>query len=162
MHLQSNSGAACTCVVTEYIYHDKDHFEAGVDMFTMDEVEAQLTDLLQAYRHFHHHRDEMDRDERQDFQDRANVALDTFRAMFRSRLADEKFLVDWDEDSVMETLRSWAKVVATSSNAGRNLVASSLAECSALLMKLTSESASSKEPAMWPYIRKIRFVWLSS
>jgi hypothetical protein len=145
--------------VTEYVYHDLDQFETEVELFTPDEITSQITDLLQAYRHFHFHRDEIDRDEIQDFEKRANVALDTFRAMFRDRLGNGRFLVDREEDFVLATLQAWATERTPLSHRGRQ-VASSLAECSALLMKLTSEQAS-QEPAMWPYISKIRFGKLS-
>lgn len=159
MYLQSNSGGACTCVVTEYVYHDLDHFETEVELFTTDEIMSQITDLLQAYRHFHFHRDEMDRDEIKDFEHRANVALDTFQAMFRDRLGNSRILLDREGDFVLTTLQAWASELTPSSHRGRR-VASSLAECSALLMKLTSEH-DSQEPAIWPYISKIRFGKLS-
>jgi hypothetical protein len=45
---------------------------------------------------------DMDRDERQDFEKKANVARDTFRAMFRDRLDSEQFLIDEPQDVVLE------------------------------------------------------------
>ncbi|SPO03125.1 uncharacterized protein DNG_05807 [Cephalotrichum gorgonifer] len=151
----SNNGGACTCVVTQYIYHDMDHFEIDVELFTMDEIMAQLTDLLQSYRHFHLHRNEMNEEEKQDFKKRADVALHTFQAMFRGRLGNERFLVRQEEDTVLDKLISWARELAPSSSSGRQ-VASSLSQCSTIIENVTTENSSSDGPAMWPYIRKIR------
>lgn len=122
----------------------------------MDEIEAQLNDFLKDYRHFHFNRDELDGDEQRDFEERSTVALDTFRAMFGLRLGNIQFLVDDEEESVRDTLQSWARELAPSINKERQVV-TTLAECSDRLMRLTSEHDPS-EPAMWPYIRKIRCV----
>ena len=75
----------------------------------MDELREQLTGMLQSYRHYHLHSDEMeDAAERQDTEDSANLARDTFRAMFRGRLTDEAFLINRPEQDVLETLFQWA------------------------------------------------------
>jgi hypothetical protein len=100
--VKSNSGAACTCVVTEYHYHDSDKFTVEIEAFCTDEITEQMTTLLDSYRHYHLHQMDMDRDERQDFEKKANVARDTFRAMFRDRLDSEQFLIDEPQDVVLE------------------------------------------------------------
>jgi len=156
--VKSNSGAACTCVATEYHYHDNDGCAIEVDLFNTDEITAQLSELLRAYRHFHLHGADMDGEERSHFEDRANLAEDTFRAMFRGRIEREEWiLVDGTEDSVMRTLLSWAQEMGPRAMAGRQ-VTSTPTECSRLLMRLTSEPVSAREPTVWPYIRKIVFV----
>ena len=123
----------------------------------MDEITEQITELLQSYRRYHLHRMDMDRDEKKDLEEKAQIAQDTFRAMFRGRLDNEQFLTDEPEDSVLGTLRSWTQDMGPST-IGEREVRSTLADCSALLMRLTSEQTSAQEPAVWPYIRKIKFV----
>ncbi|KAM5344685.1 hypothetical protein ACJ41O_010547 [Fusarium nematophilum] len=90
----SNSGEACTCVVTEYHYHNRDTYDIVVNLFTMDELRDQLARMVETYRHFHLHGDEMEDAERRDMEASANVARDTFRAMFRGHLDDEDFLIE--------------------------------------------------------------------
>ncbi|KAJ4328907.1 hypothetical protein N0V84_000695 [Fusarium piperis] len=82
----SNSGEACTCVVTEFHYHSRDTLDIEVNLFTMDELQEQLTGMLQSYRHYHLHSSEMEDAERRDNEESANLARDTFRAMFRGRV----------------------------------------------------------------------------
>lgn len=122
----------------------------------MDEITEQMTDLLQSYRHYHLHHMEIDGEETRDLKEKADIARDTFRAMFRGRLESEQFLSDEAEDSVLESLRSWALNLSPVMS-GRE-VRGTLTECSALLMRLTSEQNSLQEPAIWPYVRKIKSV----
>jgi hypothetical protein len=123
----------------------------------MDKITEQITELLRSYRHYHLHHMDMDRDERKDFEEKAKLAQDTFRAMFRGRLDSEQFLIDEPEDSVLGTLRSWVQDLDLSAISGRE-VRLTLADCSTLLVRLTSEHISAREPAVWPYICKIKFV----
>jgi hypothetical protein len=123
----------------------------------MNEITEQITELLKSYRHYHLHDEDMDHDEKKYFEERAKIAQDTFRAMFRGRLDSEQFLTAEPEDSVLGTLRSWTQDMGPSAIGGRE-VRFTLADCSALLMRLTSEQASAQDPAVWPYVRKIKFV----
>jgi hypothetical protein len=92
-----------------------------------------------------------------DFEDKAKIAQDTFRAMFRGRIDSEQFLLGDSEDTVLETLRSWAESMGPSAISGRE-IRLTLEDCSALLMQLTSEQTSDRQPAVWPYVRKIKYV----
>lgn len=157
LKFQSNSGEACTCVVTEYHYHDSNNFAIEKDFFSIEEINKQITELLQSYRHYHVHRMDMEGDEERDCKKKAEIARDTFRAMFRGRLESLQFLTDEPEGTVLTILLSWAQDIAPSIISGRE-VRPLLADCSALLMQLTSEQNSVEEPAVWPYIRKIKFV----
>jgi hypothetical protein len=76
--------------------------------------------------------------------------------MFRGRLGDEEFLLQWSESRVMRTFRSWV-AEADHSPSGRQTF-SSLEDCSAQLMPLTSEQNWTEEPSKWPYIRKVKYV----
>ncbi|TVY32961.1 hypothetical protein LSUB1_G006630 [Lachnellula subtilissima] len=155
----SNSGEACTCVATEYHYHNSNNFAIDVEWFSEDDIAAQLSELLQSYRHFHLHEPDLDPREREDLEDRANLAKDTFRAMFRGRLGDEQFLTLSSESVVMETLKSWVAESRISSASNRE-EQQSINECSTHLMRLTSEESSNQQPAKWPFIRKIKLVIL--
>jgi hypothetical protein len=53
-----------------------------VEWFSIDEIDAQLTELLESYRHYHLHSTDMDQQEGKDFEERADIAQNTFRAMF--------------------------------------------------------------------------------
>ncbi|KAH7243016.1 hypothetical protein B0J15DRAFT_92977 [Fusarium solani] len=151
----SNSGEACTCVVTEFHYHNRDTLDIEVNLFTMDELREQLTGMLQSYRHHHLHSNEIEPDERRDVEDSANFARDTFRAMFRGWLTDETFLIDQPAQDVLETLFQWASRARPSVFITKQSGLSQDA-CSKALMELASEPPSRNQPAQWPYIRSTK------
>jgi hypothetical protein len=155
--MKSNSGAACTCVVTEYHYHDSVLYAVEVDLFTMEEIESQLRDMIRSYRAFHQRDDELESEEYEVLESQADLARDTFKAMFRDRLDGDRFLTDEAEDTAVQTLVSWARQLYPSTLGGRQ-TKNTLAECSSSLMQLTSEHVSNQTPSVWPYIRKIRYV----
>lgn len=163
MTLQSNSGAACTCVVTEYHYHNSDKFAVETELLSLDEIMDRVAELLGSYRKYHsiladiECGEKVDVEDRRVLEERATIAQDTFRAMFRGRLDSEQFLTSEPEDSVLVTLRSWAQTLLPSVLSGR-VVRPTLAECSDLLIRLTSEQTSSQDPVVWPYVRKVKFV----
>lgn len=165
MFEQSNSGAACTCVVTEYHYHDRGDFGIEVEYFTMGEMKDQLTELLQSYRQHHFHRDDMTEDDRKDFEEKAKVAQDTFRAAFRNYLlGNEQFLLNESEAAVLETLLTWIResgppLMEGSDGIQRRDVVVDVEQCSRHLMELTTEPNSMTGPSVWPFIRKIKFVF---
>ena len=101
---------------------------------------------------------DMDPAERKDCEEKAKLAQDTFRAMFRGNMDNEQFLIEDPEDVVLEILRSWIQD-ADHSEIGRREVRLTLKDCSSFLMRLTSEQISAQEPAVWPYVRKIKFVY---
>lgn len=150
----SNNGEACTCVVTEYRYQNLDTLDIRVNLFSMEELGDQLGRLLQVYRTFELHQDEItDAAERQDMEANAKVAKDTFRAMFRGRLTDEAFLIRETYEDVLERLTSWASDARPPLKTWTGL---SPQACSDVLMELSSEPASRNSPATWPYIRSIK------
>ncbi|KAF5708726.1 hypothetical protein FGLOB1_6265 [Fusarium globosum] len=152
----SNNGEACTCVVTEYHYHNRDTLDIRVDLFSMEELQDQLGRLLQVYRTFELHQDEItDAAERQDMEANAKVANDTFQAMFRGRLTDMAFLIREPYDDVLDRLTSWAADARPSLSMTLHTGLSPQA-CSNTLMELSSEPASRDSPATWPYIRSIK------
>lgn len=125
-----------------------------MEWFSTEETVAQLTELLEAYRDHHSYATDTNEQEPSDLKDRAKVAKDTFQAMFRGRLGDEEFLTQWSESRVMRTFRSW--VTDTDHSPSGLQTFSSLQDCSAHLMPLTSEQERTVEPSKWPYIRKVK------
>ncbi|KAI3399760.1 hypothetical protein diail_5828 [Diaporthe ilicicola] len=153
----TNNGAACTCVVTEYHYHAEDDFIIEVDSFSEQEVNDQLADLLSCYRHFNHELrgGSLSQDERTDLNEKAKIAIDTFRSMFRGYLQDEDWLLQEAEAVVLEQFKTWLRDGNHFNLPDRHVVAT-LEGCGSLLTQLTSEIPSSGAPATWTVIRKIK------
>ncbi|KAI0147476.1 hypothetical protein GGR57DRAFT_515724 [Xylariaceae sp. FL1272] len=151
----SNSGAACTCVVTEYHYHRDASFAIDVDRFSMDEIKAQLQKLLRDYRHFHCNHDDLDSDDYTYFEKRAALARDTFRAMFRASLQGEDVLTSGTESEVLKMFDTWLQKSSPNIVQGKQSI-SNVNDCSELLMRLTSEDSSAESSAVWPWIKKIK------
>ncbi len=107
---------------------------------------------------------EEDRQGREEREKQAKLALDTFKAMFRSRFTARLLRGNRDDDTVVETLMQWVGPREVGEDGVlREEEIGSLGECAALLIKLTSEQNSSgngdgEGPIAWPYIKKIRYV----
>jgi hypothetical protein len=153
--LQSDSGAACTCVVTEYCYHDTDDFTVNIETFSQDELRKQLADMVHYYRHYYLHSADMPKEERRDSEKQAHLARDYFSAMFRGRFDPSLLQSGESEDQMVETLLAWTQEFGPA-NMNRSETANSAGECTARLTYLTSEDRSAQGPAVWPYIKKIR------
>lgn len=157
---QSNNGAACTCVVTEYRYHDRADYAVAVELFTEAELKDQLSKLVEAYRHNHFHSADMEtEEERRHWADRAQLASDTFDAMFADRVTNAMLRADGSDSGVVRSLLDLAMDVRSTFDIDGNAVRDSLEECSELLFQLTSVRHSDDAtpgPVMWPYIKKIR------
>ncbi|KAK0617536.1 hypothetical protein B0T14DRAFT_435213 [Immersiella caudata] len=150
----SNNGTACTCVVTEYRYHSAESFRIDVDLFDEAELTIQVTNMLEDYRHFFLHSSEMENDEeRKHWKDRADLACDTFQAMFRGRFSAAFLQSQQPQEQLVATLFAWMRDMRPR-GLDNPLLSCTLVECSNSLMSLTSEVDSSG-PAAWPYIKKI-------
>ncbi|KAB5551088.1 hypothetical protein GE09DRAFT_1174162 [Coniochaeta sp. 2T2.1] len=150
----SASGRACTCVVTEYCYRPEPGFKIEVEYFTREELENQISELLESYRHFH--LADLEDHEISEFEDRARIAEYTFRSMFPARLEDleSELLSDEEEDAVLQKLMYWLDDSPRSATVHESIADVEL--CSQRLTELTSESEDVNETALWPFIRKIR------
>lgn len=143
-------------MATEYYYQSDNDFVVEVDALTADELDSQSAALLRDYRLFHMQGMEIkDEEERQELEDRAKVALDTFHVMFDGRLADPGFLLQDSEDEVLRELMKWGRELRPSEIEGKQVL-QSLGECSSLLMQLTAEQVPGQDRRVWPFIRKIR------
>jgi hypothetical protein len=145
-------------VVTEFRYHDQDDFVIQVDMFSDNELFDQVRSLVKAYRSFHHPDGDFEsEDQRQVAQNMAQVAADTFTAMFRGHLDDFDVLIGEPEPIVMSKLLSLIGECRPN-NLERRRTLSTFDSCRNLLGRLTSESPTTEGPAAWPYIHKVRYV----
>ncbi|KAF3031928.1 hypothetical protein E8E12_002110 [Didymella heteroderae] len=90
----SGSGSACTCAITEYIFHEENTFDVHLEFFTVDELKKQIEELLRAYRDFHSKHGSADyKDDCEDsigkaLEKKAILAAETFKAMFTEKLAN--------------------------------------------------------------------------
>lgn len=132
----------------------------SVELFTEEELCNQLSLSLRSYRAFHLENEKMDNEDRRDMEFKAKLAADTFDAMFRGQSSGYEHLLEADESAALETL---TERMRQSRPAGQNIEHPHLSheECSRLLMDLSSESPSQDQPALWPYIKVIRYVFLS-
>lgn len=128
-----------------------------MDYFSSEEISTQFSDLLHAYRRYHL-RDASDpHDNGAEFKEMAGVALDTFRAAFGTRLTrDEGTLVNGSEQHALDTILRWAQERNPSACQGYTM--GTAEDCSQRLMELTTASSRGESGAMWPFIKKIRYI----
>lgn len=151
----SNSGGggtACTCVPTEYRYHDKDDFAVKVEQFSREEFEGQLTELVRSYRYFHLCK--LQEQEKQGCEKKENLARDTFQSIFRGEPINYEFLLNLSEGDAIGTMiakasQRWPRDIS------ETLISPDAPETSKILMNLTSERLSSRDPPIWPFIKKV-------
>lgn len=151
---------ACTCVVTEFHYHNLDSFSIDAELIGEDELLEQLMDLLQLYRHHHLSQDNMESiPEQQFYKDQEKLADTTFRSMFPGpRLPDQAFLLNAAESEVRDRFRA---LIADTKPREADMRKTNLTEdaCAREMKRLSSETAPADEntPIAWPYIRKIKY-----
>ncbi|KAM0324397.1 hypothetical protein ACHAQA_008179 [Verticillium albo-atrum] len=149
-----SSGAACTCAATEYHYHDRNDFRVEVILFSQDDIDNQVRDLLRAYRQFHRSRSST-AEQPANLEEEARIATDTFKSMFRGQLRDLSCLHEESEEDAQQRLHRLS-TQARPTHLERPFTCDTLDECSQLLENLSSERLAAQEPAVWPYIKKIR------
>ncbi|KAF2789491.1 hypothetical protein K505DRAFT_365563 [Melanomma pulvis-pyrius CBS 109.77] len=154
----SNSGAACTCVVTEYHFHERDDFIIQVDYFTLEALRRQFKELLRAYREYQSLPNDSDitNEERADLKKRADLAKNTFSASFKERLVQNPgILLSLPFDQAVNIMIVWALQILPQQETTRESFGL-IRQCSARLTQLTSETDSVAQTCVWPFIRKIR------
>ncbi|KAM7189178.1 hypothetical protein V8F33_010180 [Rhypophila sp. PSN 637] len=170
----SGGGAACTCVATEYHYHEHDNFIIAIDLFTAEELQTQLAEMVRAYRRQHLGPPPIDLEEQKDMADGAKIAIDTFQAMFRGRdeFAQGRFVLSSEpEETIVSTMLLWAReLVYDNHGISDNMTVDTVKHCSEALANLTSERGDPQEPNIntgspernhrghphWPFIKKVR------
>jgi hypothetical protein len=155
---QDSSGFACTCVATEYHYHEHDNFVISVDYSTVQECREQFTQLLQALRA-----------PSTDFEgDDGNknplgrIARETFAAVFPGLFErNEASLYQVDEAEALRTLLDWVEslnVPLKERPEDESIVTPypNAKDCAAGLIELTSITSDKKQRCSWPFIRRLR------
>ncbi|RYP01347.1 hypothetical protein DL765_010864 [Monosporascus sp. GIB2] len=162
----SSSGTACTCAVTEYLFHDRDDFIIHVDYFPLDELKRQFEELLRAYRDYQSlprnsgGRVEDDEDgHNRRLQRKADLAKETLRASFRERLEQTPtVLFSMPFEHAVETMVEWASQLLPRQGGQESF--RTVEECSSRLRELSSESGDSlpngESRTCWPFIQKLR------
>ncbi|KAK3994289.1 hypothetical protein QBC44DRAFT_322976 [Cladorrhinum sp. PSN332] len=151
----SSGGSACTSVATEYLFRDNEAFAVEVTPFSESELRTQLSGLIESYRLYKLHKNDIqDREERKLAEEQFRLATDTFQAMFRGRMQDGRFILDNTEEGVLEIMMGWARECGWQ-DGSQDHTFTDAEECSSLLAKLNSAGRQSREPASWPYTKKI-------
>ncbi|KAF2710421.1 hypothetical protein K504DRAFT_405554 [Pleomassaria siparia CBS 279.74] len=154
----SNSGAACTCVVTEYHYHEQDAFIIQVEYFTLDQLRSQLDELLHAYRDYEAltPNTNITDKEREALKKKANLASSTFSASFKRRIAQiPGILLSFPFDQALETMIGWASETLRRQETMPERF-ERITQFSSRLSQLTSETDDASQTSFWPFIQKIR------
>ncbi|KAK4161389.1 hypothetical protein QBC43DRAFT_323938 [Cladorrhinum sp. PSN259] len=156
----SSGGSACTCVATEYRFHDSQTFTIQVTPFTEDELRTQLSGLVQSYQYWeaYQHSPELGGADRKLAEEQYKLASDTFQAMFRGRvrMANPKaFITSHSENIVLETMMLWTRQLGPRAVRDEEHIFDNAEACSSMLSSLNSEDRSIEEPSSWPYIKKI-------
>ncbi|KAH7071874.1 hypothetical protein BKA63DRAFT_492539 [Paraphoma chrysanthemicola] len=163
----SASGAACTCAVTEYHFHERNDFVVHVDYFSLEELKTQFEELLRAHRDFHllparrgsGTEDDVTENERLIMQRKAELAMQTFRTSFGARLIEiPELLSSTPFEQAVAMMVEWASQLVPQ-QAQRNTF-SILEDCAAWLRTLSSETDSSSRTGSgrtsWPFMQKVR------
>lgn len=174
---QSSEGAACTCVVTEFRHVDSNHtgpFTIEAQFMTAQEMKELLDELLSSFRRFHvtsSFQELKSQEEQHSCRDAADRAWETFRSLFSTqpRLTMEFLSADFDGayPELLEQLERWAYAGLTLRPGGpdaleHSVIAGDLTECKESLDLLTANNMNDGRPALWPFIKLIRFVGISS
>lgn len=158
-----DSGEACTCVATEYHYHNLKTYTIEVVYFTKERLLEQFKTHLKAYRRCHLHRAEDD-EEKRDLGKAASIAWHAFEAAFRNQnLLTKAYMLQENEQVLIDNFSSW---IDGSAPLGYHEAAKHLSyirresivdqeECSNRVMQLTSERSDGEVAASWPYIERV-------
>lgn len=162
---QSGGGAACTCVVTEYHYHDRDDYAIEIDYFTKEELRDSFKELLSAYRQYESSNlTDMRAEDREDFRIKAALAKSTFDASFGNKLSSHPGVLDaLSFDVAIDTMMEWVTQVLPRSSTQEDIAImresfTDVQTCSSRLRILTSGDGETRQQSLWPFIRKLRFV----
>jgi hypothetical protein len=151
----SANSAACTCVATEFLYHALPTFEIEVEYFSRQELERQLSAHLESYRYYHLNRGELEKDVLDVCKQNAELAKDTFKAMFP--LQFEKgldLLLTMAEEDALVRLMAWVDISPHSTSDQETF--ENAASCAKRLREITTNSKAVGQAQLWPFIHKVR------
>ncbi|CAI6334688.1 unnamed protein product [Periconia digitata] len=163
----SNSGQACTCVVTEYKYHERDDFMIEIEYLTMEELQLTFEDLLTNYRDYKSSTlSEKSTIDQKELEKKADIALSIFKTTFKGQLEDSPTVLSSMAFNIaVETMLDWARqllpppsVFGSGSPMRPQEWYTRAEDCSNRLSQLTSEATSPEsrhQSHPWPLIKKI-------
>lgn len=156
MPKQSNNGKACTCVPTEFHFHELSTFHIEAELLDENELLEQLVQLLQSYRHFHLNSSDMDDEtQRSEFEKRAQLADDTFNSMFPGRVPSQRFLLRETEEGARRQFQVLIQDMRPFP-ASMNRFELCQEACATELRLLSSFVADSDDRSAWAFIRRIK------
>ncbi|RJE17724.1 hypothetical protein PHISCL_09938, partial [Aspergillus sclerotialis] len=172
----SGDGVACTSVVTEFRNADASHPNRTIEVMYMstEEVNELLEALLQSFRMYF--TDTVIRwevkniEEQEQIREKGFRAWSTLHSMFRGRPElTHQFLSDTTEGAlprILGRLREWAEASYSQRPGGTALhhtvVLGSRQECRDYLDMLTMDPKDERETAVWPFIKLISHLHLTS
>ena len=149
------------------MYHDSDKFIIHVEYFSLPELKHQFEHLLSAYRNNETidlganptKRQEEVIENKEGLDQKANLALQTFKAIFHQELQkDPKVLIDDDFDDAIEKMMDWVQVLLPKSQEQESF--DTVDQCADRLATLTSEtqgtSSHSALGSRWPLVKSMR------
>ncbi|GLI76222.1 hypothetical protein PoHVEF18_004493 [Penicillium ochrochloron] len=166
----SGAGAACTSVPMEYRYVDECHprpYTIEADFMNEDEVNDLLEELLRSIRRatIQTDRSLIAEENWEQYEAIGRKSHETLQAIFRNRsdLTIEYLSRPDAELQILQELKQLAMDRLTfrpggSSSLQYSVVAGDLETCKDELDRLTNDSGDSNAPALWPFIKLIRFV----
>lgn len=177
---QMAGGQSCTYVGTEYegpFAGQKKPLAAKVEYFDLDSIEALLRRLIDDYNTWNFRRPpDCDAEEAQELSRLSTTALNTFRSLFCDREECEspralgEFLHDSFTDegtNALSTMLEWCEELLDEKQTDdderiEHLDAHTQRELLAQLDPLVSSSSRFEMPALWPLVKKVRYVLSSA
>lgn len=147
-------------------------FTIEADFMNDDEMQELLEELVRSFRQGYTeaiHDEGLTEQDRQKIIDTANRSWETLNSLFRNQAGlTHEFLSNQNnsETVILERLKEWAiAVIAGRPGAADNLrfsfVANDLVECKNQLDALTTTPSGGESPAIWPFIKLIRCVYIT-
>lgn len=98
----------------------------------------------------------MSAEEREEFKKREELALNTFKASFRTRLDDNpELLLSLPLEQALDTMMTWTTQILSHQGPTQETFDTD-DQCSSRLKVLTSEMDGDGQICLWPFIKKLR------
>ncbi|KAJ4302862.1 hypothetical protein N0V90_001753 [Kalmusia sp. IMI 367209] len=159
------SGSACTCVATEYHYHERDDYIIQVEYFTLEELKKQYQEMIRDYQENESPPSDATEEHLQDLQRKARLAKKTLRASFGKRMKQTPSVFTFQIDHAVDTMLQWASQLLPRDRVGQSIQTrethSTLSTCSSRLRELISEDKVAEtnrveQTCPWPFLRKLK------
>ncbi|KAJ6789790.1 hypothetical protein PWT90_02340 [Aphanocladium album] len=153
-----SSGWACTCAATEFHYHESELLNIEVQLYDKDELLQQQMQYLGFYREFYS-AEKLSAKDQEEMGKSAQLAEDTFKALFQSRLPSRHILLHEPTSDVERIFKNLIEELRPS-EAETTMKGLTKQECGARLLELSptvaSTAAAATQAVAWPYIEKIK------